>query len=224
LLKTVVQVARFEVMGNTGDLLTRHVVQVGPHLAGLVDHLLQLGGLAIVQDDDTELVLGIVLVTGSTSGIHDQIIVLLATGDEDIDGGHVVVTHQPEPGAVSGLESKHGPSIVHEVGNGDEEFDGEEDPGRTNVDLGGALHIDGAVETEGQVGEVEDHVDENQEGGQEVGIALDALPLLGIVTIVQTHNGSGALGIGGEGGEAMIVLGGITAQTGLTHTHLTVAM
>jgi hypothetical protein len=83
------------VVWHARDLLTRLVQQVWPHFAFLEDHLLQLGAFAVVQDDDPELVLRVVLVASCPGRVHDDLVVLLAARDENVDGGDVVVTHEP---------------------------------------------------------------------------------------------------------------------------------
>jgi hypothetical protein len=101
-------------------------------------NLLQLGGFAVVQDDDPELVGRVVLVAGCPDGVHDDLVVLFAARDEDVDGGDVVVAHKPQPGTVPRLEREHGPAVVHQVGDGNEKLNADEDPSRAGVDAGGS--------------------------------------------------------------------------------------
>jgi hypothetical protein len=211
------------VVWYAGDLLAGHVDQVRPHLAGLVGHLLQLDGFAVVQDDDPELVGRVVLVAGCPGRVHDEVVVLLAARDQDVDGGDVVVAHKPQPGTVPRLEREHGPAVVHQVGDGDEKLDAEEDPSRAGVDAGTSLHVDVAVQPEAEVQQVQGHVDEDQEGREKVDIALDAFPLLGVVAVVQADDGAGALiVIHGRRRHPVVYVSRVAAQASLAHTHLAV--
>lgn len=113
---------------NAWEFGSRLVVQVWVSVGQIASESLQTCTLSIVQDDNTEFVLGIVLGAGSSNSVQDQIIVLTAASDKDVDRGHVV-TDQPQLGPGPLFQSKHGPEVLHENGDGDADLDSDEDPG-----------------------------------------------------------------------------------------------
>lgn len=100
-------------MGLSGNLDSGHVVEIRIGVRENSARSLQTSRFAVVQDDDSKLVNGIILITGAANRIHDQLVIFAATSDEGVDGRHVV-SRQPHLGPVSLLEGPHRPGVVHE--------------------------------------------------------------------------------------------------------------
>ena len=130
---------------------------------------------------------------------------------------------KPQPRSVSRLEREHGPAVVHQVGDGDEELHAEEDPGRPCADARSSLHLDIAVQPEAEVGQIERHVDEDQEWCEEIEVALCAFPLLDVIAVVQADNGAWAIRvIQGPYRLSVVHDGRMPAEAGIADAHLIV--
>lgn len=184
LIQTIVEVSGLEMMGLSRNLDTGHVVQVGIGVRENCARSFQAGRLAVVQNNDSKTINGIVLVTGAANRIHDKLVILTAAGNKAIDSGHVV-SSQPHLGPVPLLQRPHGPDVVHERGNGDYKFDGNENPGCGKGGAGCLLRQDDAGNAKSKVGQVHSGVEDGEKGRQSVEISPPAFPDVGIVSVVQ---------------------------------------
>lgn len=183
LVQTVVEVTGLEVMRHTGDLETRNVVNVGVLVRQRLQSALETGRLAVVQDDDAESVGGIVQVGGGSHRVHDEVILLAAAGDEDVDG-RAVVASQSQLRALALLHRPHGPGVVHERGDRGGHFDTNEDPSSGVDGVLSILRPDDAHDAQSEVSQVQERVHDGQERHHGVQMALPALPDLHVVAVV----------------------------------------
>lgn len=193
LIETIVEVTGLEVMRNSGNLDTSHIVHIG------IDHgegrngVFQTSRLAVVEHDDSESVIGIVLVAGATNSVQNEIIFFSATSDKDINGWAVVVSDESHLGSVSLLHRPHGPGVVHQRGNGDHDLDGDEDPSSRIRRAVRILSPNDGCDTKTKVRQVQSSVSKGHERNKLVQVPLPSFPNVGVVARVHDLNGVTAI-------------------------------
>jgi len=162
LVQTIVEVARLEVVRHSWELGSRLVVQVRIGICQIPSKSLQTCTLSIIQDDDAELVLGVVLGAGGSDSVQDQIVVFTAASNEDIDRGHIVA-NQPQLRPAPLLQSEHGPEVLEHDRYGNADLDSDEDPGKREGRSPCLLSCDDEGDSQGEVQPVKC----KRQGGQE---------------------------------------------------------
>lgn len=128
---TVVKIAGLEVMRLTWNLGSGTVEEVSKTVLflGSVDRSLELSIFAIVEDPNTESVNGVVEVASGNGSVHDDIDLLLAASDQDIDGRNVgAVAEQSKSRSRSLLPDEDTPEHLEEDWDGNTDFDTDECP------------------------------------------------------------------------------------------------
>lgn len=189
LIQTVVEVTCLEVMRLSGNLLTRHVNHVGVNLGKLLAGVLESLRLGVVQDDDSHRIAGVVLVTGTTDCIEDDIVLLSTACNEDIHR-RTFIAHQTQLGSATLLQGHHGPAIMHERGDSHSDFNRDEHPGAGVRHLGDILCHNNAGNAKTQIEQVDTRVCEGEEGHEEKDPSLPPFPNFRIVTVVKVNNRS----------------------------------
>lgn len=156
----------------------------------MIDSLFERRRSAVIEDNHAESVGWVVLVQSAADSVEDDLVLFTTAGHKDIHG-RTIVTGQAETWASSLLQGHHSPAVMHERGDHDSDLNGDEHPGGGETGTSIVLGRDDTVDTQNQVAEVYCGVTKGQERSEEEDISSPALPDLGVVTVIETRNGTG---------------------------------
>lgn len=182
LIQTIVEIARLEMVRLSRNFLSGHVVNIGVSHCQSADCGFKALRSAIVEYDNTELVVRIVLVEGTSNSIQDKVVVLTAASDEHIDGWHVVPP-QSQLGPVSPLHGHHSPAVVHQRGDCNRKFHGDKNPGGSIRCVVSTLRQSHADDAECQITNVQSGVGKGQKRQQCKQMAFPPPPNILIITL-----------------------------------------
>ena len=89
-IETIIKITSFEMMGNSRIFRSAPVGQVGVCLVQKFRRDSQLGVISVVEDNDSESILGVVNIAGCLGGVNHKVDFLSAAGDEDVHGGNII--------------------------------------------------------------------------------------------------------------------------------------